>query len=1115
VEDGVSQPQKVRPTSLNFVRDKAAEQDAFGSHDRLATTIAGVIRSNEEIKVIGLLGRWGSGKSTVVSKIETELKASEGGQTFHTFCYDAWLHQSDPQRRSFLEKFLRYLIAEKLTTEKEWKDELNKLTRNVEESEIKTTPVLSLAGMIAIVAGLILAVVMQFVGFDAAEAAFGEKPTAFGLWFFWGGLVALIATIVLAAIAIRVFASSGDGQSVFAPLVNKAVETVRNRTIRDPEPTAIEFQNVFARIMTAVRADNRHFVIVLDNLDRLHAQEALAMWGTVRSFFLGPNQENRALLPTVILPVDEEAIRQIYKVEYGDLAPAAAEAFMEKTFDLTFHVPPPVATGWQAYLEKQLSHVFEEHLDPLWVFPVTRILEAKWRGQAITPRKINMAVNAIAALWLQRGDEVSMPAIAYFCAFRPDGEATVVSDILNPRVAVSHFDPDWQKGIAALHYGVALEDAVQVLLRDRITAALGQGKEDSFKELADVKGFPTVLRHVLDESQTSPSMIFVENTAIYMSRYLAGDEQWKQNAWESVRRMALACPDWSRIDEDTVEAVGAMLKLGGAHSLRETVNGIADKLGRQSQASAYSEADYGELVSFARMIADACEAIGNPPRIKLDDKAATYLDLIALASDAEPAMKIFQTTAKADDVRAELIRGMQNRAGVPNAEPRLAAALKLNLKISWAGVIQAARVQVDQHGGGDDNIRIALICLGHFVRLGNAEAVKQVKELTDSGILSQRASEAAEAGKYDELARMTALLIPNNGGVDVPNDWGHHLAKMPTLPALVEGYLPENLKPELMGLDHCASLVAATRRTPGFMTVAKQIVSQRVRNEDLGILYVDQVIADLGDYLNCVEQELQRDFILQLSNYDSFWEGVDKVPFGTHVMRLLSELATEDEDSDQEQRGKARAMLGAKLSNVSVGDWEGAVRKDGNLLPTALSYVHLGKAASVAGGALDTALNNLMADLIAAFDEAARKRWFEATDILSTNTRKTLLKNLRDKINGGATVPDLTGLLDIGGSAFLKNGEFAKDADSSARHVVLPLISEPGKLDWLMENRVVHKAWVAASSAETKGVLSERINAHWQGADETIRAKLETLLDEYGLPEPDHDEAPADLEQSA
>ena len=80
---------------LNFIRDVAAETDFFGSHDPVAKAISAAIAQNTDLKVIGLLGRWGSGKSTVVKHVQKHLAADTGVKT-HIFCYDAWLHQSDP-----------------------------------------------------------------------------------------------------------------------------------------------------------------------------------------------------------------------------------------------------------------------------------------------------------------------------------------------------------------------------------------------------------------------------------------------------------------------------------------------------------------------------------------------------------------------------------------------------------------------------------------------------------------------------------------------------------------------------------------------------------------------------------------------------------------------------------------------------------------------------------------------------------------------------------------------------------------------------------------------------------------------------------------------------------
>jgi len=72
-----------------------------------------------------------------------------------------------------------------------------------------------------------------------------------------------------------------------------------------PEPTAIEFQDAFREIMAAAQTPKRRLVIVVDNLDRLPPKEAMNIWATVRSFFLGADggirKLDRASLPTVIM----------------------------------------------------------------------------------------------------------------------------------------------------------------------------------------------------------------------------------------------------------------------------------------------------------------------------------------------------------------------------------------------------------------------------------------------------------------------------------------------------------------------------------------------------------------------------------------------------------------------------------------------------------------------------------------------------------------------------------------------------------------------------------------------------------------------------------------------
>ena len=88
-----------------LIPDTPAEVDAFGPHERVAKAIAELVRSEAGGKMIGLEGGWGSGKSTAVNLLKKEL---ESDPNVAVAVFDAWAHQGDPLRRTFLER----LIAE-------------------------------------------------------------------------------------------------------------------------------------------------------------------------------------------------------------------------------------------------------------------------------------------------------------------------------------------------------------------------------------------------------------------------------------------------------------------------------------------------------------------------------------------------------------------------------------------------------------------------------------------------------------------------------------------------------------------------------------------------------------------------------------------------------------------------------------------------------------------------------------------------------------------------------------------------------------------------------------------------------------------------------------------
>lgn len=120
--------------------DDPVEDDYFGSHEGVATAMASLIREEQGGKSIALTGNWGAGKSSVVRMLKTELSRYEketASLKFRTFVYDAWAHQGDPLRRSFLEALIRFTIRQDWCEEEKWK---KKLGLSLNDRKTKTSP---------------------------------------------------------------------------------------------------------------------------------------------------------------------------------------------------------------------------------------------------------------------------------------------------------------------------------------------------------------------------------------------------------------------------------------------------------------------------------------------------------------------------------------------------------------------------------------------------------------------------------------------------------------------------------------------------------------------------------------------------------------------------------------------------------------------------------------------------------------------------------------------------------------------------------------------------------------------------------------------------------------
>lgn len=301
------------------------------------------------------------------------------------------------------------MIKQDVVESDKWGMELRKLSRPSEETTSHETSVFSGEAKVFALSLSLLALSLPLWGLDTLKEASGPDQTAEGWW-----AARLVATSVVIPILVwfvivikRVFC--GEPFRFLPPLLSDEYpKQTFVRTERSPEPTSIEFGRTFRRLLRAASKKGKRLLIIIDNIDRVDENDAVAIWGNIRSLFLASHEGGSAEAPhpTVILPFDDKAVADIFSdssVSSYDKRREITESFLDKTFDATFYVTEPVSSDWRDFFTSQLKEVFGDRISSDNIFWVKRFFAEKMdRGQVpITPRAITKAINKIAALYLQ------------------------------------------------------------------------------------------------------------------------------------------------------------------------------------------------------------------------------------------------------------------------------------------------------------------------------------------------------------------------------------------------------------------------------------------------------------------------------------------------------------------------------------------------------------------------------------------------------------------------------------------------------------------------------------------------------------------------------------------
>ncbi len=562
-----------------FIDINPCGKDLFesGSQKRTAESIVSHIKEGADtLKLIGLDGEYGSGKSNVISIIKSELKG-----THHVFVYEAWSHQEDLQRRSFLEELTNDLEQHKLFKSGKWAEKLKSLLAKKKETKTITVPRLSPSIIISFFVVVLLPVAKVIS--DAATSE-GTKLWIAGSPFILG----LIVWLIGACIDREKF----NLANLLYIYKDKDLQSTVNETIAEKEPSVTEFRKWMDELS---RDLNKDAIIVFDNMDRLPPEKVQILWSLVHTFF----SERHYKKITVIVPFDRNQIRQVFNKDAAE-GQNQARHFIEKTFPVLFTVSPPVLTDWKGFFKAKYAEAFgdTENREYNLVKNIFDLYEEK-----ITPRKIISFLNELVALKLTWKEQVPLRYAALFVLNKEQIAKDPLKEILDQGyLAKAKYlfksDDGLADHIAALAYNIPVETAKQVTISRQILIWLRETNTSRLLEISEFSNFWEILDEVY--SKEDIDIVPAAASLLELDRELnkENDNVIVSEIWDALAEKQIAAP----VDDQVLaETHKILLEKASSPKMKKLVEHLLTqfRISRNFKGSTYYQA-LDELDAFVK-----------------------------------------------------------------------------------------------------------------------------------------------------------------------------------------------------------------------------------------------------------------------------------------------------------------------------------------------------------------------------------------------------------------------------------------------------------------------------------------------------------------------------------
>lgn len=917
-----------------LLSDAPAEADAFGGHARVAGALAELIETDDGGRTIGLEGGWGTGKSTVVRLLSDALSKDT-----RVFTFDAWAHEDDPLRRSFLEALIDFVKSHGwLSREDAWAEEADRLARRRRETEQHSDQHLTSNGRW--ITGSLFFVPVGSATLNWALGQSRVNPLEVAL----GALITLTPLLVIGWLLLRSRrpASSNEASNSeqhrehpLSILGESSTTHQKSLTIEDNDPTSVEFERVFQRLLSDVLEDeSRRLVIVLDNLDRVGAETSARVMATLQTFIgLGARlPESKRMW--VLLPYDRNGFQKLW----GD----ATNQQLDKICQARFYVPPVLTADWRAHLKHRLRQAMPSRLqsevDESVGIAIATQVDGLWPtgandGVSPSPRDMVLLANDVAALDLQRPD-VGLKHLIYYAILRRQretdlGASLASGDVPTPRIS-SVLGPEGPDNLAALHFNVRVDESKQILLAEPASLALRRGDPEGLRELARYPGFWDILQTLPYGEWTSEggNDFGLAGSALELSALLeemptpvaesvgtamkARDGVWGPLTYEAGRGLA-ALVRQPAIDVDSVAVLSNFDLLGGesgAQNIEQRVRallGFVEVLGPEG-----SEAGSVYVEGAAEVFVEICAVVG-----RVDKSKALWQMLKSSSSPKDIAAVVAGWAGEAPDQTRSLdtLEVLLASAALPGKPKQVV--------MPFITYIQGAAADASAPN---------LLCIEVLFRLG-PDATDSVRSIVDDGTLLDMFYGLQTAEQWERAAEAAVLHLGVLPNLPEPPAKGNSAAGAAMLRELLKGEGPTPLQEALKIIleAHGADIAYTIGRSVTDLNPAVDLnpaIADAIRTvlRDVGAS-PDRLIRDW----KIIGQLVARDELVPLVEMNKR-ELAARIESANDLPRELELILLEislDQPGD-DPAPSVRAALRIRLESMSQEEWTAALSDGGH-----------------------------------------------------------------------------------------------------------------------------------------------------------------------------------------